>query len=81
MALGTVGNSLVESLDRLHSHAELGHKGLDQEGTGGDDAFIGGQRRRALDGVEALGDDLSVTHVMVAEEAFTTPYRPDGAEF
>jgi hypothetical protein len=70
MALGAVGNGLVESLDRLQSHAELGHKGLDQEGIGGDDAFIGGQRRSALDGVEALGDDISVAHVMVAAEAF-----------
>ena len=44
MALGAVGNGLVEILDRLQSHTELGHKGLDQEGIGGDDAFIGGQR-------------------------------------
>jgi hypothetical protein len=70
MALGAVGNGLVEILDRLQSHAELGHKGLDQEGIGGDDAFIRGQRRSALDGVEALRDDISIAHVMVAEEAF-----------
>jgi hypothetical protein len=70
MALGAVGNGLVEILDRLQSHTELGHKGLDQEGMGGDNAFIGGQRRSALDGVEALGDDISIAHVMVAEEAF-----------
>jgi hypothetical protein len=70
MALGAVGHGRVESLDRLQGHAELGHKGLDQGGMGGDDAFIGGQRRSALDGVEALGDDLSGAHVMAAEEAF-----------
>jgi hypothetical protein len=70
MALGAVGHGLVASLDRVQRHAELGHKGLDQEGSGGDDACIGGQRRRALDGVEALGDDISIAHMMVAEEAF-----------
>jgi hypothetical protein len=48
----------------------LGHKGLDQEGIGGDDAVIGGQRRGALDGVEAVGDDIRVAYVVVAEEAF-----------
>jgi hypothetical protein len=65
-----VGNGLVELLDRLQRHEELGHKGLDQEGIGGDEAVSGGPRRRALDGGEALGDDLSVAHVMVAEAAF-----------
>jgi hypothetical protein len=70
MALGAVSNGLVAIRARWPRHPELGHKGLDQEGIGGDEAVIGGQRRRALDGVEALGDDLSVAHVMVAEEAF-----------
>src|SRR5262245_44545439 len=70
MALGAVGNGLVELLDRVQRHAELGHKGLDQEGMGGDDAVIGGQRRGALDGVEAGGDDSRVAHVVVADEAF-----------
>jgi hypothetical protein len=70
MALGAVGNGLVASRERVQGHAEWGHKGLDQEGIGGDDAFIDGQRRRALDGVAAWGDDLRVAHVRVAEEAF-----------
>jgi hypothetical protein len=70
MALGAVGKGLVERLDRVHRHAELGDKGLDHEGIGGDDAFIGGQRRRAFDGLAALGDDISGAHVRVAEEAF-----------
>jgi hypothetical protein len=69
MALGAVGHGLVELLDRVQRHAALGHKGLDQEGLGGDDAVIGGQRRRALDGVEAWGDDSGVVPVMVAEAA------------
>jgi len=68
MALGAVGNGLVDILDRWQGHAELGNKGLDPEGIGGDEAFIGGQRRSALDDVEALGDDISVAHVRVAEE-------------
>jgi hypothetical protein len=69
MALGAVGQGLGERLDRVQRHAALGHEGLDREGMGGDAAFSGGQRRRALDGVAALGDDLSVAPVMVAEEA------------
>jgi hypothetical protein len=35
MALGAVGNGRVGILDRVQRHAELGHKGLDQEGIGG----------------------------------------------
>ena len=69
MALGALCNGLVELRDRLQSHAELGDEGLDQEGIGGDDALIGSQRGGALDGVEALVDNISVAHVMVAEEA------------
>jgi len=70
MALGAVSHGLVAILARVQSHPELGHKGLDQEGMGGDEAFIGGQRHRARDGVEAWGDAISVAHVMVAEAAF-----------
>jgi hypothetical protein len=69
MALGAVGNGLVAIRARVEGHAALGHKGLDQEGLGGDEAFLGGQRRSALDGVAALGADLSVAHVRGAEAA------------
>ena len=35
----------------------------------GDHALIGGQGSRALDGLEARGDDVGVAHVMGVEEA------------
>jgi hypothetical protein len=69
MALGVLGNSVVEVLDRLQGHAELADEGLDQEGIGDDDALIDGQRRGALDGLEALIDDVGVADVMRPEKA------------
>jgi hypothetical protein len=68
-ALGAVGPGLVEHRERVHGHAPWGHTGLDQAGLGGAEACRSGQRRRALDGVEAWGDARRVAHVMVAAEA------------
>jgi hypothetical protein len=42
MALGTRRDGGVEVGDGLQGDAELGHKRLDQQGIGGDDALIGG---------------------------------------
>ena len=64
MALGALRNSMVEVLDRVQGHAELADEGLDQEGIGDDDALIGGQRHGALDGLEALIDDVGVADVV-----------------
>jgi hypothetical protein len=70
MALGALGDGLVEVFDRLQGDAELADESLDQERMGGDDALIGGQRCRALDGLDALVDDGGIAHVMVSQEAF-----------
>ncbi len=69
MALGALRDGGVEVRDRLEGHAQLGDEGLDQQGMGDDNAFIGGQWGGALDGLEAFVDDVGVTHVMGAEEA------------
>src|SRR5262245_26178811 len=58
MALGTLRDSGVEVSNGLQGDAELGHQRLDQQGIGGDDALIGGQRRGSLDGVAALCDHV-----------------------
>ena len=68
MALSAVRNGVVEGRDRVQDHAELGDEGLDQEGSGDDDTLIRGQRCGALDGVEALIDDVGVASVMSMEK-------------
>jgi hypothetical protein len=60
---------MVEGLDRVQGHAELADEGLDQEGIGDDAALIGGQRRGALAGLEALLDDVGVADVVRPETA------------
>jgi hypothetical protein len=57
-------HSLVAGLERVHGHAARADEGLDQQGMGDDDARIGGQRRGALEGVEALSDDGGVADVV-----------------
>jgi hypothetical protein len=42
----------------LQGDAELGYDGLHQQGIGGDDAVIRGQRSRVLDSLKAGGDDV-----------------------
>ena len=69
MALGVLYNGVVEGVDGLQGDAELADKSLNQEGSGGDDALIGGQWGGALDGLDALVDDVGVAHMMGAEEA------------
>ena len=62
-------HGVVEVVDGLQGHAKLSDEGLDQEGTGGDDALISGQWCGARDGLQALVDDVGVTHVMGVEKA------------
>ncbi len=69
MALGALCDGVVEGLDRVQGHTQLGDAGLDEEGIGGDDALLGGQWGGALDGMDALVDDIGVAQVMGAEEA------------
>jgi hypothetical protein len=42
MGLGTLRDGDVEICDGLQGDTELGHKRLDQQGLGGDDALLGG---------------------------------------
>src|SRR5262245_54981503 len=69
MALGTLGNGFVEGVEGLQGDAELADKGLNQEGSGRDDPCIGGQGCGALDGLDALVNDVGVAHMLGAEEA------------
>jgi hypothetical protein len=68
-ALGALRNSAVDVRDRVQGHAQLADEGLDQEGMGDADALIGGQRRGALDGVDALIDDVGIADVVRPEKA------------
>ena len=69
MGLGALRDGGVEVGNGLQGDAELGDEGLHQEGIGGDDAVIGGQRYGALDGLDAGGDDVGRAHVVGTEEA------------
>jgi hypothetical protein len=71
MGLGPLRDGGVEVCDGVPGDAELGNKGLDQQGMGGDDALIGGQRRGGLEGLEALCDHVFRAHVVVTEEGLT----------
>ena len=68
MALGTLGDGVVEGLESVQGDTELADEGLDEQGLGDDDARIAGQRRGRCDGLETLGDDVSSAHVVVAAE-------------
>ena len=43
MALGALGDGVVEGCYRLQGHTQLGNESLDEEGMRGDDAVISGQ--------------------------------------
>ena len=68
MALGARGDGGVAVLTSVQGDTALAAKGLDEQGLGGDDARIGGQRPRRFDGLETCVDDISRTHVVVATE-------------
>ncbi len=67
MALGTRCDSGVKVGDGLQGDAEWGDEGLPQEGVGGDDTCIGGQRHSTLDGLDACRDDIGGAHVVGPE--------------
>ena len=69
MVLGTLCDGVVEVGNGLQRDAELGDEGVHQEGVGDDDTFIGGQRHRTLDGLNARLDDVGRAHVVGTEEA------------
>ena len=58
----------VEVDNRLQGDAELGDEGLDQERMGRDNTVIGGERDGRFDGLDTLGDDSGIAHVMRTEE-------------
>ena len=70
MVLGALRNGGVEVGNGVQGDAELGDQGLHQEGIGGDDAVIRGQRHSALDGLNAGRDDVGRAHVVGPEKAF-----------
>ena len=78
MALGALRNGLVEVCDHMQEDPELGDESLDQEGMRGDNALIGRQWCRALDGLDARVDDVGIAHVMGAEEALSGTARQLG---
>ena len=69
MALGALRHGLVEVGDHRQEDPELGDESLDHEGMRGDNALIGRQWCRALDGLDARVDDVGRAHVLGAEEA------------
>ncbi len=68
MPLGALRDGMIKGLDCVQGHAKLTDQGLDEQGIGGDDALISGQGRRGFDGVNALGEHVSHTHMVVAKE-------------
>jgi hypothetical protein len=70
MVLRALCDGFVEGGNGLHGDPELGDEGVHEEDIGGDDAFIGGQREGALEGLDAGGDDVGRAHVVGTEEAF-----------
>ena len=68
MALRALRDGGVEIGDGLQGDPELGDEGLHQERLGCDDAVIGGEGCGRFDGLDTLGDDIGVAHVMLAEE-------------
>jgi hypothetical protein len=69
MALGALRDGMVEVCDRLQDAPELGDESLHHEGMRGDDALSSRQWSRALDGLDARVDDVSIAHVVGAEAA------------
>src|SRR5262249_41288052 len=68
MALRALRDGGVELGNGLQGDPELSDEGLHQERIGRNDAFISGKGCRRLDGLDTLGDDLGIAHVMLTEE-------------
>jgi hypothetical protein len=69
MILGALRDGFVEVGNGRQGDAALSHEGLHEEGVGGDDAFIRGQRHSALDGLDAGRDDVGRAYVVGPEKA------------
>ncbi len=69
MALGAWCHGFVEVVDGVPGDTELADQGVHQESRGRDAPRIGGQGCGALEGVEALGNDVGVAHMRGAAEA------------
>src|SRR5215471_1981331 len=70
MALCILRDGSVEVGNRLQGDAELGDEGLHQERMGRDNPVISGEGCRRLDGLDTLGNDIGIAHVMRTEEGF-----------
>jgi hypothetical protein len=66
MALGTLGDGVVEGLDSVQGDTERADKGLDAQGLGSADVLIAGHRRGRFYGLDTFGDAVSRAHVVVA---------------
>ena len=70
MALRALCDGEVKSGESLQGDPELGDEGLHQECIGRDDAFSSGEGCGRCDGLDTLGDAISIAHVMRTEEGF-----------
>jgi len=70
MALRILRDGSVEVGNSLQGDAELCDESLDQESIGRDNPVIGGGRDGRFDGLDTLGDDIGIAHVMRTEEGF-----------
>ena len=68
MVLGALGDGGVAVRTSVHGDPELADQGRDEQGMGGDEARIGGQRPRRVYGLETCVDAVSSTPVVVAKE-------------
>jgi len=68
MALGERRDGGIEVGNSLQGHAELGHKGLHQQGIGGDDAVICRQGDGTLERLDTGINNLGSADVMGPEE-------------
>jgi len=67
LALRVLRDSGVKLSDGLSGDPELGDEGLHQERIGRDATVIGGKGWRRLDGLDTLGNDSGIAHVMRTE--------------
>jgi hypothetical protein len=70
MALRALRDGAVDISEGLQGGTALGDEGLHPERMGRDDPVIGGEGCGCLDGLETLGDDIGIAHMMRMEEGF-----------
>jgi hypothetical protein len=69
MLLGAVRKGVVEVGNGMQEGSELGNERLDEERMRGDNACIGREGRRVLDGLDALINNVGIAYMMGVEEA------------